>query len=181
MGATLLTLAKHFQKLSVWSKDIIFLFPDGEMDGLHAWVQSYYGSDRHATDTLEMSTGAVWGAAVIDYPYHSFSHIGIYYDGVNGRLPNLDFVHAASQISRWVGGVPVRLHNQTYDEPTNEQGPAALLQRYRQRARGILTQLDYSATTRPSGPEGLFGRYGIDSVGLFAVPAEGPHGFYTIG
>lgn len=24
-------------------------------------------------------------------------------------------------------------------------------------------------------------RYGIDSVGLFAVPAEGPHGFYTIG
>lgn len=31
-----------YQELSIWSKDIIFLFPDGEIHGTQAWLTSYY-------------------------------------------------------------------------------------------------------------------------------------------
>ena len=76
-----------------------------------------------------------------------------------GRLPNLDLVNSAVHISRWVGGVPVRLHNQTYTEPSNEQSMKNYMRRYGQRARGLFQQTEYGMTTRPSGPEGLFGQW----------------------
>jgi hypothetical protein len=80
-------------------------------------------------------------------------------DGVNGRLPNLDLVNSAAHIARWIGGVPVRLHNDTYED---QLGGSLSLDnwkpRYSQRARGILNQVRYGMTTQPSGPEGLFGQ-----------------------
>jgi hypothetical protein len=36
------------------------------------------------TVPLTMSEGNIWGAAVLDYAYHSFSHLGIYY----GKIVN---------------------------------------------------------------------------------------------
>lgn len=45
----------------------------------------------------------------------------------------------------------------------------------------MLTQLSYGIPGMPSGPEGVFTPYRIDAISLFAVPAQGPHGFHTIG
>jgi glycosylphosphatidylinositol transamidase len=90
---------------------------------------------------------------------------GVCTDGVNGRLPNLDVVHGAAHIAKWVGGVPVRLHNQTHMEALAEESFANDLERYQQRAKGVLQQVAYSATTLPSGAEGLFAL----SVQLFAI------------
>lgn len=120
-------------------------------------------------------------------------------DGVNGRLPNLDVVHGAAHIIKWVGGVPVRLHNQTIIDIPAEYDTSSFVTHYAQRAKGVLQQTIHSASTLPSGAEGLFAqwvlaissnririkhdccRYGIDSIAFFAVPAEGPHGFYDVG
>ncbi|KAH9467526.1 hypothetical protein Pst134EA_011174 [Puccinia striiformis f. sp. tritici] len=41
--------------------------------------------------------------------------------------------------------------------------------------------MSYGFTGSPSGPEGLFSTYGIDAISLFAHPADGPHGFQTLG
>lgn len=129
-------------------------------------------------DPLEWTAGSIWNAYVVDYPYHSFSHIGIYYgkpdttgvlvcmliaqsiDGVNGRLPNLDLVNSAAHIARWIGGVPVRLHNETYEDPLGSSLTFSNWKpRYSQRAKGLMKQVSYGMKTQPSGPEGLFGQY----------------------
>ncbi|POW12082.1 hypothetical protein PSHT_08218 [Puccinia striiformis] len=54
------------------------------------------------------------------------------------------------------------------------------LQRYLA-GRTIVKQMSYGFTGSPSGPEGLFSTYGIDAISLFAHPADGPHGFQTLG
>lgn len=77
-------------------------------------------------------------------------------DGVNGRLPNLDIVHGAAYISKWIGGVPVRLHNSTITDNLDARIVQNRLKQYKERAIGLLQQLSYSARTLPSGPEGLF-------------------------
>lgn len=79
-------------------------------------------------------------------------------DGVNGRLPNLDLVNGAAHITRWLGGVNVRFHNQTYNDPVEDGSITAFRDRYVQRAKGLLQQSHWGATTKPSGPEGLFGQ-----------------------
>ena len=30
-------------------------------------------------EPIESSAGSIWTAMVVDYPFHSFSHIGVYY------------------------------------------------------------------------------------------------------
>lgn len=88
----------------MWSKDIIFLIADGYIHGTHAWLQAYHDFPQSSkpifsvtrmndqvslilfrvfsdlkTDRLKIRTGPIWAALNIDYPYHSFSHIGIHY------------------------------------------------------------------------------------------------------
>ena len=77
--------------------------------------------------------------------------------GVNGRLPNLDLVNAAAHIVRWVGGIPVRLHNQSHGDAQASSAGNELWSRYAQRAGGMLRQAQYAVSTTPNGPEGLFG------------------------
>lgn len=52
---------------------------------------------------------------------------------------------------------------------------------YMRSAKQLWRQLAAGASGRPSGPEGVYGRYRIDAITLFAVPAEGPHGFHALG
>ena len=84
---------------SLWAKDIIFVVSDGYLDGMHAWLSSYHGtthSSKHNgisnavinpwllvldldTDYLTLSSGVIWTALNIDYPGHSFSHLGVFF------------------------------------------------------------------------------------------------------
>lgn len=71
--------------------------------------------------------GLIWTAMNLDYPGHSFDHIGVFYgtsepaqdltlaelviEGVNGRLPNQDVLNTFSRVASWSTGVPTRLHD----------------------------------------------------------------------
>ncbi|KAH9467520.1 hypothetical protein Pst134EA_011161 [Puccinia striiformis f. sp. tritici] len=101
--------------------------------------------------------------------------------GINGQLPNLDLINTVAHIVRWTGSCPVTIHS----EPLEPSYPSYLpdhpgLQRYLA-GRTIVKQMSYGFTGSPSGPEGLFSTYGIDAISLFAHPADGPHGFQTLG
>lgn len=68
------------------------------MEGMQAWVSAYHGhtqssacnyngpqltliiyySDMHS-DSLQLTSGVIWTALNIDYPGHSFSHLGIFW------------------------------------------------------------------------------------------------------
>lgn len=109
-------------------------------------------------------------------------------EGANGHLPNLDFINSASLILRNMGIAPL-LHS--YDPAQTFALPSFLaslpfashseVQRYAHAARNLISQVALTADGRILGPEGTFGKYRIDAITLFGVPAEGPHGFHSLG
>ncbi|TDL21581.1 Gaa1-domain-containing protein [Rickenella mellea] len=188
--ATVLALAKFLKGYSLWAKDIIFIISDGYLDGMHAWLSAYHGVSQSNLQyqPLSLTSGVIWTALNIDYPGHSFSHLGVFFEGLDGLLPNQDLLNSFETISRHTGGVPVVQYDHL--DFRDSDSPKWLLElargnlelkEYAVRAKNIGRHVKYQATGSPSGPHGLFHRYRIDAITIFAVPAMGPHGFHAIG
>ncbi|KAJ6497047.1 Gaa1-domain-containing protein [Mycena vitilis] len=186
--STILALANFLKRYSLWAKDIVFVVSDHHVDGMQAWLSAYHGSTQSnlQADELELASGVIWTALNIDYPGHSFSHLGIFHEGINGRLPNQDLLNSFQHISKWTGGVPVLVYDHL-DSPQNEI-PSWIPSTYREeireysyRSRNVLRHIGYQARGRGSGVHGLFHQYRIDAFTMFALPAAGPHGFHAIG
>ncbi|KAI8998654.1 Gaa1-domain-containing protein [Trametes punicea] len=194
--STLLALAKYLKKYSLWAKDLVFVVSDGYLDGMQAWITTYHGETQPnlKAEPLSLQSGVVWTALNIDYPGHSFSHLGIFFEGLNGRLPNQDLINSVSLISRYTVGVPVIVydHIDSREDYNNRRSllpswlPEPLkgnadVQEYAARARNIYRHINYQARGAASGVHGLFHQFRIDAITLFAVPATGPHGFHALG
>lgn len=132
-----------------------------------------------------MSSGVIWTALNIDYPGHSFSHLGVFFgmpsyrsecafllifrkcnlsEGLNGRLPNQDLINSFQLISRFTGGVPVFV----YDHSDSRELPVWLpgilehvdgINEYAYRAKNILRHVGYQARGKASGVHGLLHQY----------------------
>ncbi|KAI0064485.1 Gaa1-domain-containing protein [Artomyces pyxidatus] len=196
--ATVLSLSAFLKQYSHWSKDIIFILSDGYLDGMHAWLSAYHGSSQSnmQVEPLELTSGVIWTALNIDYPGHSFSHLGVFREGLNGRLPNQDLINSFRLISHHTGGVPVLLYD--HHDPSDFPGRQDILKifpawtpkrvtdnkdvmEYGYRAKNILRHVGYQARGRASGVHGLLHQFRIDAITLFAVPSNGPHGFHALG
>ncbi|KAG6867027.1 hypothetical protein C0991_003944 [Blastosporella zonata] len=185
--ATVLALAGFLKRYSLWAKDIVFVVGDGYLEGMHAWLAAYHGSLPSNSETLALTSGVIWTALSIDYPGHSFSHLGLFFEGLNGRLPNQDLLNSIQRISQ-KEGVPVVDYDHV-DQQWNDLHsylPNFILedpeiQGYTSQAKNIIRQFGYQARGRPSGIHGLFHQFRIDAITMFAVPATGPHGFHAIG
>ncbi|KAJ7685379.1 Gaa1-domain-containing protein [Mycena polygramma] len=186
--STVLALANFLKRYSLWAKDIVFVVSDHYVDGMQAWLSAYHGSTQPnlQADELELASGVIWTALNIDYPGHSFSHLGIFHEGINGRLPNQDLLNSFQHISKWTGGVPVLVYDHL-DSPQNEIPswiPGAYREEFREysyRSKNVLRHIGYQARGKGSGVHGLFHQYRIDAFTMFALPAAGPHGFHAIG
>lgn len=44
--ASTVVLAKHLSGYHHWSKDLIFVFSDGEIEGMQAWSSAYFGKEQ---------------------------------------------------------------------------------------------------------------------------------------
>jgi glycosylphosphatidylinositol transamidase len=196
--STVLSLAAFLKEYSHWSKDIVFVISDNHLDGMHAWLSAYHRPSNTDLDVepLSITSGVVWTALNIDYPGHSFSHLGVFREGLNGRLPNQDLINSFRTISQHTGNVPVLLydHHEPFEFPGREEIrnfypswlPSWLWERgsvleYGYRAKNILRHSAYQARGKASGVHGLFHQYRIDAITLFAVPSNGPHGFLALG
>ncbi|KAL2828956.1 Gaa1-like protein [Aspergillus cavernicola] len=117
-----LTLARYFKRWSLWSKDIIFVFPPDSKSGTQAWIDAYHDMQPPTVQPLPLKSGALQGGLVIEYPFnHRFENLHIVYDGVNGQLPNLDLFNTAVSISGGQMGIGTRLqemweHNGSYEK-----------------------------------------------------------------
>ncbi|KIJ41225.1 hypothetical protein M422DRAFT_68279 [Sphaerobolus stellatus SS14] len=187
----ILSLTGFVKKYSLWSKDVVFVISDGHMEGMQAWLGAYHGKFQSNVDyePLNLRSGVIWTALAIDYPGHSFSHMGIFYEGLNGRLPNEDLLRSFNIISNHVAGAPVVVYDHL-DEHIGSFIPSWIpdsirnkpeTRDYAIRARNILRHLKYQTLGRASGIHGLFHQFRIDSITIFAVPATGPHGFHSLG
>lgn len=193
--ATVLALARYLTRYSLWAKDLIFVVNDGHVDGMHAWLNAYHGIEQSNLQTkpLKHVSGVIWTALCIDYPGHSFSHLGIFYEGLNGRLPNQDLMNSVVRIAG-SNGVPTILYDNiessaSYAVPSwlgdlpllGKWTKHWLFKNYLFRASNVKRHVQYEGLNRGSGVHGLFHKFRIDAITLFGVPAMGPHGFHSLG
>jgi glycosylphosphatidylinositol transamidase len=160
-----------FVEFSLWSKDIILLVADDYIEGTHAFLAGVHevqqssemecypdGTHSRATDLqyepLKLNSGPIWVALHLDYPHHSFDRIGLFFEGVNGLLPNLDLVTSVIHIIKWVGATPSVLHG-AVDVDWPKLG---MLEKYKTAFGNVFQQVSYGALGQPSGPEGVYSR-----------------------
>ncbi|KAF9454645.1 Gaa1-domain-containing protein [Macrolepiota fuliginosa MF-IS2] len=192
--STVLALARFLKNYSLWAKDIVFVIGDGYLDGMHAWLNAYHGVKQSnlEAEPLELTSGVIWTALNIDYPGHSFSHLGLFFEGLNGRLPNQDLMNSVQHIARYTGQVPVTVYDHLeWRDPSAQPSELTFLpsplchhpeiKEFAYRAKNILRHIGYQARGRASGVHGLYHQFRIDAVTVFAVPAIGPHGFHALG
>lgn len=186
--ANLMAFARFLRGQNHWAKEFVFVFGDGYVEGLEAFLAAYHGRRMpglvHNNFKLAPQ-GVIWTALNIDYPGHSFSHLGLYYEGINGALPNQDLVNTVAHISQYTAGAPVRLHSVSADLPDLSVRvpfvPQEVTSKYARNARHLVEDLRYAGLGNYSGAHGLFAEYRIDGLTLFAEPATGPHGFHALG
>ncbi|KAH9842746.1 Gaa1-domain-containing protein [Rhodofomes roseus] len=189
--STVLSLAWFLRGYSLWAKDLIFVVSDGYLEGMQAWVTEYHGVSQPnlQAEPLRLSSGVIWTALNIDYPGHSFSHLGVFFEGLNGRLPNQDLINSFQRISLYTGGVPMLVYDHRDDveilglpswTPESIRDNSELKE-YARRAKNVVRHVAYQARGQASGVHGLLHQFRIDAITLFAVPATGPHGFHAIG
>ncbi|KAI5964227.1 GAA1 [Candida pseudojiufengensis] len=93
-----MALLRYFQRISVWSKNIILVIPPDGKQSLRSWVNAYH-------TTLDDTAGSIEAAIVIEYGKQgdNFEYYDMFYEGLNGQLPNLDLLNTANLISSHEG------------------------------------------------------------------------------
>lgn len=160
------SLARYFKKWSVWSKNIIFVITEDSNVALRSWISAYHTS-------LENTAGAIEGAVVLDCPHKEdyFDSIEIFYEGLNGQLPNLDLINTVALISEHES---VKVVIQDMSSNTNDyEGRATTL------LRGIMRQVLSGIGLGPGGEN--FSGWKIDTVTLRAHGTSGPADITTFG
>ncbi|WWD17002.1 hypothetical protein CI109_101438 [Kwoniella shandongensis] len=171
--AMLLAFGDFLRGQNHWAFDFILVVGEDYMSGLEGFMREYHS----------ILPGVIWTGLNIDYPGHSFSHLGLFYEGVNGRLPNQDVVNTVAHVARHSGGVLPRYHD-IKDEPEEISFlpfTPSWLSSYVLAAKHLLHHFAYTALGRATGAHGVLARHRIDSLTLYCTPATGPHGFHTLG
>ncbi|KAJ5898775.1 Gaa1-like protein [Penicillium taxi] len=156
-GVTLaLTLARYFKRWSLWSKDIIFLFPSDSKSGTQAWIDAYHDLHPASVQPLPLKSGALQGALVIEYPFdHRFQTLHIVYDGVNGQLPNLDLFNTAVAIAGGQMGFGANLQEMWEHDDS-----------YKSRLKTMLRGMTKQGLGHATGAHSSFMPYHIDAITL---------------
>jgi glycosylphosphatidylinositol transamidase len=122
---------------------------------------------------LPIKAGALQGAVALDYPVgpwgKRFEKLDVFYDGINGALPNLDLINTAVQVASNQMGIGCSLHGITAHSDNYQDRLKCL-------AKGVLTQAAGHAT----GPHSAFMPYHVDAITLKTV-GDGWHDEMSLG
>ncbi|KAG9070298.1 Glycosyl phosphatidyl inositol protein transamidase complex subunit [Linnemannia hyalina] len=172
--AMLLALGKTFKRGSHFSKDIIFVVSDGDAEGLQAWLKAYHGNEEHTyerhEEPLRVRSGAIQAALNLDFAgTGDYNALGIFFEGVNGQLPNLDMINTINLISMGIAPVELTLHDELVPYTDN------MTKNYLNSLRKMLYQMKYQAVGTPTGNHGLYLKYKIDAITLYGIDRPGWH------
>ncbi|KAJ1982423.1 Glycosyl phosphatidyl inositol protein transamidase complex subunit [Dimargaris verticillata] len=189
--AHVLALAQYFRELNHWAKDLILLFPGGPPTlGIEMWLRRYHGEamlSPHQADPLYVRSGVIQGALTFELPHTAaYASLGIFHEGKNGQLPNLDLLNIIARITKQEN-VPLTLHHIVRSSPAQLNGHQRnwlssdnwplLYRHYLDSLRTLWTTMAAQATGLTQGTHAPFHRYRIDAVTLQAAPhpeATGP-------
>ncbi|KAF7725040.1 inositol polyphosphate 5-phosphatase [Apophysomyces ossiformis] len=174
------------QRFEGHAKDIILLVTDKGVVGTQAWLEAYHGIDQRKERLDRWSvtmprSGAIQGVINLDFPgVQDYERLGIFFEGVNGQLPNLDLINSIVRIARSTSQIPVTLHDTKLDPfGTGPWGS------YLESLNNILQATKYQVLGHASSDAGLYLRYKIDAVTIHGVyGSDRLHhlfGFYKIG
>ncbi|CAG8558496.1 12704_t:CDS:10 [Funneliformis caledonium] len=178
--AAALSLGKFFKGYTYWSKDIIILITDGGEAGVQAWLESYHDLPRSGilSTPLLLRSGAIQAAINLDFPNTSdYKALGIFFEGVNGQLPNLDLINTVVRVCRISNHIPIMLHDSGHHYLYDNGDYYASL-------HNLLQAMKYQALGHPTGSHGLFFRYKIDAITLYghtSAPTSNSFSFKEIG
>ncbi|KAF9165893.1 Glycosyl phosphatidyl inositol protein transamidase complex subunit [Actinomortierella ambigua] len=177
--ALILSLAKNFRRHSHYARDTIFVITDGDSEGIQAWLRAYHGIERTAQDnheeSLHVRSGAIQAALNLDFAgTGDYNAIGIFFEGVNGGLPNLDLINTVNEIGVHRGWTVV-LHDKIIPATDN------LTRKYLNALHNMLYMMKYQASCHPSANHGFFHKYMIDAITLYGVnQAEGSYYRFSV-
>ncbi|KAI9361384.1 Gaa1-like protein [Pilaira anomala] len=182
--AALLSLAKLFKRNVYWAKDVILLVTDHEISGTQAWLDAYHGMEKNDefSSIVMPRSGAVQGVVNLDFPgTQNYESLGIFFEGVNGQLPNLDLINTIVAVAhRTNPPITITLHDDNKNPFENYQYSA-----YLGSLNHMLQSMKYLVLGKPSSDAGLYLRYTIDAVTIHGiVGTENLHqlfGFLRIG
>lgn len=98
-GAALgLGLFRYFSRWPVWSKNLMIVFSEDPRESLRDWVDAYHTS-------MDLTGGSIEAAVTLDFASNGdfLDYVEVYYDGLNGELPNLDLLNVAIQVTQHEG------------------------------------------------------------------------------
>ncbi|KAI8079719.1 Gaa1-like protein, partial [Halteromyces radiatus] len=185
--ATLLSLSKLFKRNVYWSKDIILLVTDHENVGTQAWLEAYHGIEQKGQETLSSlampRSGAIQGVVNLDFPgVNDYASLGLFFEGVNGQLPNLDLINTIRVVAQNTARVPITLHDEMEAGSNHEQ---SLSIRYWISLKHVLRTMKYQVIGHPSSDAGQYLRYKIDAVTIHGIHGsdqlDALFGFHRIG
>ncbi|KAF9430326.1 Glycosyl phosphatidyl inositol protein transamidase complex subunit [Podila epigama] len=172
--AMLLALGKVFKRCSHLSKDIIFVVSDGDTEGLQAWLKAYHGMEQdtfeRSEEALRVRSGAIQAALNLDFAgTGDYNAMGVFFEGVNGQLPNLDMINSLADIADSVAPVELTLHDELVQLTDN------VTKNYINSLKKMLYQMKYMAVGTPTGNHGLYLKYKIDAITLYGIDKPGWH------
>lgn len=164
-----LALARYFHRWIVWSKNIIIVIPQNPNESLREWVNAYHS-------TLDLTGGSIESAIMLDYPSSSdnFDYVEMYYEGLNGQLPNLDLLNTVVSVTEHEGPHVSIQGTSQLDLYTNDYWS-----RLRILLKGVV-ELAAAGLKRGHGNEAFSG-YRIQALTLRARGTEGHHDVTVFG
>ncbi|KAI8643787.1 Gaa1-like protein [Parasitella parasitica] len=163
--ASLLSLARLFKRNVYWAKDVILLVTDEGREGTQAWLDAYHGTDLFEAVVMPRS-GAVQGVVNLDFPgTQDYETLGIFYEGVNGQLPNLDLINTIVAVATRTSP-PIRT---TLHDIANNPFENYAYKAYLGSLNHMLQSMKYLVLGRPSSESGLYLRYTIDAVTIHGI------------
>lgn len=171
VGGLALTFAlgRYFHRWNIWSKNIILVIPQNPNLALRDWVNAYH------TD-LDLTGGSIEAALMLDYSGDSdhFDYTELYYEGLNGQLPNLDYINVAVSVAEHEGS-RVSLHG-TPKEHLHDNDYWSRLTILLQ----SIKELAFAGIRRAHGNEAFSG-WRVQAITLKAVGSEGGIDITTFG
>ncbi|CUM64816.1 uncharacterized protein PRCAT00002430001 [Priceomyces carsonii] len=159
-----LALARYFSKMSIWSKNIIIVYPENAQFPLRSWVNAYHTS-------LDVTAGSIEAAIIIEYAKNGdyFDYYEVMYEGLNGQLPNLDLLNTAILIGTQEG-----LKCCIQSTPVDELEKNTYYTRVRTLFQGVISLVLSGLKKNTPGCEAFSG-WQIQAFTLKAKGSRGPH------
>ncbi|OMH78450.1 GPI transamidase component gaa1 [Zancudomyces culisetae] len=161
-------LAIHFSEMHIWSKDVVIITSDLGEYGVYKWLQSHLLLDTdNSKGYQKYRVGAIQGAVGLEIPPGTnFDKIGLYYEGKDGQLSNLDLPNTAAIIFGFQNFEALNHGSKSCHKLTSD------FEKYKCVFWNLIRGMKVLAFGSNHGTQAPFLEYRIDAISVIAIPRD---------